>query len=540
MQYADDGLPAAEVLFEQAACGLLLSAADGRILRANATCCRWLGYHASELSGGMRVQDLLTMGGRVFHQTHWAPLLQMQGSVAEVKLDLLHRDGHTVPMLLNAVRREHAGTVCHELALMVVNDRHRYERELLQARKNAESALAAHREAEKALQESRDVLAQADRRKDEFLATLAHELRNPLAPMRNVLEILRRKQLADAQLLWCRDVLERQLRHMTHLVDDLLEVSRITQGKLALRRQPVELATAVQGAVEAARPMIEAASHQLQLEMPDETLVLDADPTRLTQVILNLLTNAAKYTPAGGHISLRVWREGGEVVLSVRDSGIGIPRQHLASVFEMFSQLAPALERSQGGLGIGLALVRGLVQLHGGTIHAESEGPGRGSEFLVRLPLSPQASPPPQSAQAARFAAEARRRVLVVDDNEDAARSLAMVLELQGHHVCTANDGADAIRMVRSFSPELVLLDIGLPQLNGYEVARHLRRQDWGRSLCLVALTGWGQQQDKRLAAEAGFDQHLTKPVEPDALAAILAQLPSQGGPAGAPDTPLG
>ena len=389
-------LPAVEQLFEQAACGLLVTGTDGTILRANETFCRWIGRTADELTGRQRLQDLLTMGGRVFHQTHWSPLLQIQGSVAEMKLEFVHREGHAVPMLLNVIRRTHPGHLpedtraLDEVSAMVVSDRHKYERELLLERKKVEVALAERLEAQHELRRVNERLSDADRRKDEFLATLAHELRNPLAPMRNVLAILDRKASDDPQVLWCRGVLQRQLAHMTHLVDDLLEVSRITQGKLELRIEPTDLRTVVDSAVESSRPWIDASSHRLELRECDGPTWLQADRVRLTQVLVNLLNNAAKYTPAGGVIRLECEREGNEAVIRIIDSGIGIAANQLATVFEMFSQLEPALERAHGGLGIGLALVRGLVKLHGGSITAHSDGPGTGSTFTVRLPLAPR------------------------------------------------------------------------------------------------------------------------------------------------------
>ncbi len=388
-------LPPVEQLFEQAACGLLVTSTDGAILRVNATFCRWIGRTADELTGKQRLQDLLTMGGRVFHQTHWSPLLQIQGSVAEMKLEFVHREGHTVPMLLNVIRRSQHGQVpeetriLDEVSAMVVSERHKYERELLLERKKVEVALAERLEAQHELRRLNERLSDADRRKDEFLATLAHELRNPLAPMRNVLAILERKSSDDPQVLWCRGVLQRQLTHMTHLVDDLLEVSRITQGKLELRIEATELRTVVDSAVESSRPWIDAGSHRLELKMCDQALWLQADRVRLTQVLVNLLNNAAKYTPAGGLIRLECERQGNEAVVRVIDSGIGIAANQLATVFDMFSQLEPALDRAHGGLGIGLALVRGLVRLHGGSVSAHSDGPGTGSTFTVRLPLAP-------------------------------------------------------------------------------------------------------------------------------------------------------
>ncbi|RZL10057.1 MAG: response regulator [Rubrivivax sp.] len=514
-------LPSADELFEDAACGLVLTDLDGRILRVNRIFCHWLGHGCEQLIGQRRVQDLLTMGGRVFHQTHWAPLMQMQGSVAEVKLEVVHRDGHKVPMLFNAVRRRHGDVMFDEIAAMVVHDRQKYEQELLLARKAAEAAQAQ--------------LTHADRRKDEFLATLAHELRNPLAPMQNVVRLLKRQALEDAQLVWAREVLDRQLAHLTHLVDDLLEISRITQGKVDLRCQRMDLRDALHVAVEAAQPFIDSAGHALALSLPEVPVMLHADPTRVTQMVLNLLNNAAKYTPQGGRIALTAEVRGGEAVVAVRDSGIGISADQLPGVFEMFSQVASALERADGGLGIGLALVKGLAALHGGRIEARSEGPGLGSEFTLSLPLVVEAEDSVGGQEVMDMAmpepiptAPGVLRIAVVDDNEDSADSLAMLLEMQGHELRVANDGLAAVMLLAEFRPHAVLLDIGLPGIDGFEVARRVRAQPWGQAMLLVALTGWGQQQDKDATAQAGFDHHLVKPVNPDDLAPMLERLARQ------------
>jgi PAS domain S-box-containing protein len=384
--------------------------------------------------------------------------------------------------------------------------------------------ITARKRSEDELRRLNRELAEAHRRKDEFLATLAHELRNPLAPMTNALEILRRKEPTDPMLRWTRDVLDRQVRQMARLVDDLLDVARITRGRIELRRERVELASVVHAAVESARPIVDAAGHALDVQLPSQPLWLHADATRLTQVLLNLLNNAAKYTPPGGRITLSAREENGEAVLSVRDTGIGLAPEHVPVVFEMFSQVAPALERSQGGLGIGLALARGLVELHGGRIEARSEGLDRGSEFIVRLPLADASQ---DSAHALTPADEAAAlpslRVLIVDDNRDAAESLGELLRMSGHEVAVAHSGEEGLAAAAAFHPALALLDIGMPGMNGYELARRLREQPWGAGVVLAALTGWGQQDDKRRAFEAGFDHHLTKPVEAGALDAVLA-----------------
>jgi PAS domain S-box-containing protein len=370
-----------------------------------------------------------------------------------------------------------------------------------------------------------EALKQADRRKDEFLATLAHELRNPLAPIRNAVELLRRAD-GDATLMeTARCMMERQLAQMVRLIDDLLDISRITRGKLQLRKERIELAAVVRSALEAARSLIDAQAHQLTITLPPEPIYLDADPIRLAEVFSNLLNNAAKYTEKGGHIWLTAEQQDGEVVVSVRDTGIGIAAEHLLHVFEMFSQVAPALERSQGGLGIGLALVRGFVELHGGSIEARSTGPGKGSEFIVRLPVvqAPAQARLAPSGDGDRSRSLSKCRILVADDLRDSVDSLAMMLRLAGHDTQAAYDGLEAVQAAATFRPDVVLLDIGMPKMNGYEAARHIREQPWGKGIALIALTGWGQEEDKRRALAAGFDHHLTKPVEAAALEKLLA-----------------
>jgi PAS domain S-box-containing protein len=369
-----------------------------------------------------------------------------------------------------------------------------------------------------------EALREADRRKDDFLATLAHELRNPLAPLRTGLHLLRLAGPDRATAEQALAVMERQLAQMVRLIDDLMDLSRITRGKLRLRKERVDLADVVRSAVETARPLIETSAHRLAVALPPEPVWLDADPTRLAQVLANLLNNAAKYTERGGDISLTAARAEGEVVVSVRDTGIGIAAEHLPRLFEMFSQAAPALERSQGGLGIGLALVEGLVEMHGGTVAAKSEGPGKGSELVVRLPVADASPvPAPSVPGGERPGASLGRRVLVADDNRDAADSLATMLRLAGHEVHAAHDGQEAVEAAAWFRPEVALLDIGMPRLNGYEAARRIRELPWGKGVVLVAVTGWGQEEDRRRAREAGFDHHLTKPADPAAIERLLA-----------------
>ena len=369
-----------------------------------------------------------------------------------------------------------------------------------------------------------EALKDADRRKDEFLAMLAHELRNPLAPIRNAIEILRTKSPPEPELDWARNVIERQVQQMTRLVDDLLDVSRITQGKIALRRERIQLAEVVGNAVEASRSLVEELGHQLTVTLPSEPILLEVDPARLFQVLMNLLNNAAKYTNPGGRIWLTA-EPGGEVVsIRVRDNGIGIAPEMLPRVFEIFTQAEHSMDRSQGGLGIGLTLVQRLVEMHGGTVSAHSEGTGKGTEILIRLPaLGYEPDRQPESAIQDKTAADpSRLLILVVDDNRDAAESLAMLLQMWGHEVRMAHDGLAAVEAAAAFQPDVVLLDIGLPKLNGYDAARQIS-QARRSSMVLVALTGWGQDEDRRRSSEAGFDHHLTKPVELEALQKVLA-----------------
>ncbi len=370
-----------------------------------------------------------------------------------------------------------------------------------------------------------DALRAADRRKDEFLATLAHELRNPLAPLRNGLAVLRLADGLPAPLDAARAMMERQLAQMVRLIDDLLDVSRISLGKIALRRERVALAEVVAQAVETSRPALDAARHAVVVDAGAAPVVVDADATRLVQVFANLLNNAAKFTDPGGHVSVRVRREGGEAVVSVRDDGVGMDADELGRVFDLFAQADASPSRERGGLGIGLSLVRGIVELHGGRVEASSAGRGRGSEFVVRLPAVDAPAPtPPVSEPAAHRAGQ---RVLVVDDSRDAAESLAIMLRLMGHDARCAFDAAAALALGDAFAPRVVVLDLGMPRVSGLDAARAIRSRPWGRDATLVALTGWGQDEDRRRTAAAGFDAHLVKPVDVEALAALLARLPA-------------
>jgi len=373
------------------------------------------------------------------------------------------------------------------------------------------------------LRRTEAALRDADHRKDLFLATLAHELRNPLAPIRTAAQILGSPRLAPDQLQWAQHVIQRQVGRMALLLDDLLDIARITQGKLELKTERVKLTDVVDSAVEEVRPLLESKNHQLTVALPSEELTLNADPLRLSQILSNLMTNAAKYTDPAGHINLSGGVQNGTLCLSVKDDGIGIAPQALTRIFEMFSQIDGAAARSEGGLGIGLALVKGLLELHGGTIDARSDGLGRGSEFIVLLPLT-AATPSEASATDVDVPPVARgRRVMVADDNKDAADSLAMLLELGGHEVRVAHRGRAALELAQTFRPDVAIIDIGMPDLSGYEVAKELRRESWGTGICLIALTGWGQDDDRQRAKDAGFDRHMTKPVEAWALEELLS-----------------
>jgi signal transduction histidine kinase/CheY-like chemotaxis protein len=369
-------------------------------------------------------------------------------------------------------------------------------------------------------------LREADRRKDEFLATLAHELRNPLAPIRHAVKLLESPNVDQRQRAWAREVVARQVQRMALLLDDLLDVSRITRGRLDLKVESVDLEALVGTAVETARPLIDAKHHRLTVELPPQPVMLAVDPLRLSQSLSNLLTNAAKYTDAGGDIALRISLSPDALVMSVKDTGIGIDPRILPEVFEMFSQVDSAISRSEGGLGIGLALVKGLVNLHGGTVHGFSAGLGLGSEFTIRLPRSvliPAAANPEADPIAAGSSASAPLRVLVADDNRDAADSLAMLLELGGHEVLIAHSGEHALQLARKSRPHALILDIGMPDRTGYEVAGLIRAEPWGGEVLLVAVTGWGQEEDKARANAAGFDHHLTKPIDAEQLERLLS-----------------
>ncbi|MEO7419271.1 MAG: ATP-binding protein, partial [Thermoanaerobaculia bacterium] len=384
--------------------------------------------------------------------------------------------------------------------------------------------------AEQALRESAERLREADRRKDEFLAMLAHELRNPLAPIRNSVEVLRRIGPAEPRLLRVGEMIDRQVAHMAHLVDDLLDVSRVSRGKILLRAERLDLTPLVAAVVDDLRNLLETSGLELEQELPPEPVWLTGDPTRLSQVVGNLLQNAHKFTNPGGRVRVRLVadRESGQAVLSVEDTGIGMAPDILARLFEPFSQADGSLDRSRGGLGLGLALVKGLVEMHGGDVRAASPGPEQGSTFTVRLPLL-ESEPAAAGSDAAAPEATRPLRILIVEDNRDTADSLRMLLELAGYQVEVAYTGRDGLEIARRFRPEVALCDIGLPGgMDGYALARALREASETADAHLIAISGYGQEEDQRQAREAGFDRHLTKPVEPAALMRLLEALPAR------------
>ncbi|ARU06936.1 hybrid sensor histidine kinase/response regulator [Comamonas serinivorans] len=461
------------------------------------------GWDASCGEAAKQVQRLVVQDVEqleALHGTLGLEIVREDGIRSIQCTPLISRDGRLLGMLNNHYRQPGGPT---PEALRYID---------LLARQAAELIERSQTEAQ---------LAQERQHKDEFLAMLAHELRNPLAPLHHMLEVQKRSEGDWALTRKARDVMERQVLQLVRLVDDLLDVNRINRGKLALRMQQLSLHTVVQQAIEVCRPALEQRGHRLHVSLPQAPLTVRGDPARLTQVFGNLLTNAVKYTPTGGDLELRVDASPDGVAVRVRDNGSGIPADQLDKIFDMFTQVDRTLERAQGGLGIGLMLVKRLVEMHGGTVRVHSEGLGRGSEFIVNLPLADAHEGAPLALDAST--AVASRRILVVDDNQDAAQSLASLLTLEGHEARMAYDGAQALEIGHRMRPDVVLMDIGMPGMSGHEVCRRIRRLDWGRHVTLIALTGWGQDEDRRQSEQAGFDAHLVKPVNLAALQALLA-----------------
>ncbi len=480
--------------FENAVEGLHKVGPDGTILWANRAECNLLGYSEAEYVGH--------------------PITEFHAD-ADVIADILQRLQRGESLVNQQARlRCKNGSIKHVL----INSNACFDDGEFAYMRCFTRDITQQWQAEKAL-------VDADRRKDEFLATLSHELRNPLAPIKNALELLDVRACDAATRREARSVIGRQLAQITRLVDDLLDISRVTRDKIELRKQVVDLASIIDSAVETSRPEIESAGHQLHVELPVRPVLLDADPARMEQVFANLLNNAAKFTESGGRIRVEAKREGWEVVVSVRDNGIGIACEDMAYVFDMFRQADQSLEKSHSGLGIGLTLVRRFVELHGGTIDVQSEGTGKGSEFTVRLPVADAVQKPTQPEPSpVKAASIPRLRILVVDDNQDAGHSLAMLLRVKGHDVRTAKDGLEAIATAEEFRPEVILMDVGMPKLNGYEATRRLRETSLGKDITIVALTGWGQASDVAQSIEAGCSAHLVKPVNFAELERLLAK----------------
>jgi PAS domain S-box-containing protein len=502
---------------------------DQRYVFVNRAAADFLGRPADEILG-RPIVEIMGEAAVATILSHIERVLQGEAVEFEGEIPYAGKGRRFMRALYTPDRDERGEVIGWVATIIDITDRKQLELEREERAAELAVALGKRTEEARRAEKAEKLLREADRRKDEFLATLAHELRNPLAPLRNAVELLRRTEDNKPLMEQARSMMERQVSQLVRLVDDLLDISRITQGKLQLRKERVALADVLKAAIETARPIIDALAHELTVTMPPQALCVQADPIRLAQAFSNLLNNAAKYTDRAGHIWLTAERHGNEAVVSVRDTGIGIAPEHMAHLFKMFSQMAPALERSQGGLGIGLSLVKGLVELHGGTIEARSGGLGKGSEFTVHLPIVdvPVETPKETTGDGPSARGGRKYRVLVVDDLRDAADSMALMLQIMGHETRTAYDGLEAVQTAAAYRPDVVLLDIGLPKLNGYAAARHIRDEPWGGNVALVALTGWGQEEDKRRSLEAGFDHHLTKPVESTALEKLLALLMQQ------------
>ena len=477
--------------FENATEGLHKVGADGTILWANKAEFSQLGYTHDEYVGH--------------------PITEFHAD-ADVIADILQRLGRGETLQNFPARlRCKDGTIRHVL----ISSNGRFEDGEFAYTRCFTRDVTEQWQAEKAL-------VDADRRKDEFLATLSHELRNPLAPIRNSLALLENRSCDEPTRKQARSVINRQVEQMSRLVDDLLDISRVTRDKIELRKEVVDLAAIINNSLEISRPAIESAGHHLKVDLPQAPILLHADPARLAQVFSNLLNNAAKFTECGGLIEIVAKQQAREVIISVRDDGIGIPCEELAHVFDMFRQVDQSLEKSHGGLGIGLTLVRRFVELHGGTVNAQSEGPDKGSQFTVRLPVAEGALPQSKTRTARTDETTARFRILVVDDNQDSGHTMSLLLKIKGHEVRTAHDGLEAISATEEFRPDVILMDVGMPKLNGYEATKLIREMPSGKEIMIVALTGWGQASDVARSIEAGCSAHLVKPVDFPELEKLL------------------
>ncbi len=486
---------------------------QGVIRLVNAAATQHFGFTADELVGQKASQLFVS-------EREWRDIWESvtagraQASPAEVQVRL--KDGRVRYFELSAAPWKDGTRTYTTAILRDVDDRRAAEAALRESERQSRANEKALAELNEVLEETTGQLRAMDQRKNEFLATLAHELRNPLAPLRNGLQLLKIAKGDSALIERTRHMMELQLGQMVRLIDDLIDVGRISNDRMALNKELTSLDKVVRQAVETSGPLIHAHQHSLTIELPAHEIVIDGDAVRLTQVFANLLNNAAKYTPPHGSIAIKADEQDGFAVVRVIDNGIGVPETQLPQIFEMFVQVDKSIERSQGGLGIGLSLVKRLVGMHGGSVEAFSRGAGLGAEFVVRLPLAKERPQAQRSAASEAKSALAPRtqRILVVDDNHDSATTLALLLNLMGHETRTANDGVEALEVAERFRPDVALLDIGMPKLNGYETARTLRKADYGRGMLLVALSGWGQDTDRLKSAEAGFDLHLVKPVD--------------------------
>ena len=484
---------------------IIAKSLDGIIQSWNAAAERLFGFTAEEAIG--QHISLVIPTDRLAEEEEIIASLRSGRRIEHYETERVRRDGHliNVSLTISPIKDAAGNVIGASKIVRDVTDRRRLEDDLRR--------LAAD-------------LSENDRRKNEFLATLAHELRNPLAPMSNMLEVVKHANGDGNVLKQAHDTIERQLGQMVRLVDDLLDLNRITHDRLELRRSEVELSSVIQQGVEVARPLIDAAGHELTIDLPDRPVYLNADRARLAQLFGNLLNNSCKYTRSNGKILLSAKLDGDQVVVAVKDNGAGIPPDKLDTIFDMFMQVDRSAARSQGGLGIGLTLVKRLAEMHGGTIEAKSGGEGHGSEFVVTLPVLHKAAGAAPVASDAAVHSPPKRRILIVDDNKDSADSLALLLEITGNQTYMAHDGEEAVEAVEKYRPEVVLLDIGLPRLDGHEVCRRVREQPWGRNILIIALTGWGQEDDRRKSKEAGFNGHLVKPVDYDKLLALLGSAP--------------
>ena len=493
------------LLVEQMQQGAITLNADGAIAWCNRRFADLLGRPHERLTG-VAFRDFIPPDEQALYESL---LQQGRAGAGQGEAHLQKTDGGLIPVFLtfNALPPD-SGVAVGGLVTDLTTQRH-------------------HEKLNAAL----EALKESDRRKNEFLAILAHELRNPLAPIRNALQIMRLMGANREAVSSEMEMMERQVGQMVRLVDDLLDVSRINRGKIELRKDQIELASVVRHAVEACRPAMESATHDLSITLPTRPVYLNADPARLAQVVGNLLNNACKFTDEGGRIWLTVEQEGKQAVIRVRDNGIGIAADQLPRIFEMFMQVDTSLERSVSGLGIGLTLAKNLVEMHDGTLEVHSAGAGQGSEFVVRLPIMVETPKPPPEPTVSAPPTTTARRILVVDDNRVSADSLARLLQLTGNKTHTAYDGLEAVEAATTFRPDVVLLDIGLPKLNGYDVARKIRKEPWGKKMVLVALTGWSQDEDRQKSREAGFNGHMVKPIDHAELMKLLASLSlEQGG----------